>query len=161
MEKIDPKFVTPSEKSKDPANFNHLKNEYFFKFAAHVLPHPDKVAKGGEDAYFAEHNLLCVADGVGGWAEYGVDPAEYSRALVANVEKNYKQHILKYIQNPKELLIKAATETDILGSSTLVLVTVDKNKNILRTSYIGDSGYCLYRVDEDNSPHLVFGFKEQ
>jgi len=24
-----------------------------------------------------------VADGVGGWAEYGVDPAEYSRALVA------------------------------------------------------------------------------
>ena len=45
--------------------------------------------------------------------------------------------------------------------STLVLVTVDKDKNVLRASYIGDSGYCLYRVNEENSLNLIFGFKEQ
>ena len=31
-------------------------------------PHPDKVYKGGEDAYYASDNLFIVADGVGGWA---------------------------------------------------------------------------------------------
>ena len=31
-------------------------------------PHPEKVARGGEDAYYASENLLIVADGVGGWA---------------------------------------------------------------------------------------------
>jgi protein phosphatase PTC7 len=30
---------------------------------------------------------LCVADGVGSWAEYGIDPREYSHALVANAKK--------------------------------------------------------------------------
>lgn len=32
------------------------------------------------------NSLLAVADGVGGWADRGVDPAEYSRALI----KKYK-----------------------------------------------------------------------
>lgn len=32
-----------------------------------MIPHPDKVAKGGEDAYFTNEKLISVADGVGGW----------------------------------------------------------------------------------------------
>ena len=34
-----------------------------------MLPHPDKIAKGGEDAYFVSTSGLAVgvADGVGGW----------------------------------------------------------------------------------------------
>ncbi|EAS01026.1 serine/threonine phosphatase 2C (macronuclear) [Tetrahymena thermophila SB210] len=137
------------------------KHVNYFDFSVQVLPHPDKIAKGGEDAYFADKNLLAVADGVGGWAEKGIDPAEYSRGLIRNVEQNYKSNVLKYISNPKLLLIHSAQATQIMGSSTLVLVTVDQEKNILKTSYIGDSGYCIYRLDEHNSPRLVFGFKEQ
>ena len=34
-----------------------------------MIPHPDKVAKGGEDALFTHKNLIAVADGVGGWAD--------------------------------------------------------------------------------------------
>jgi len=34
-----------------------------------MIPHPDKVDKGGEDAYYAGKNIFAVADGVGGWAE--------------------------------------------------------------------------------------------
>lgn len=48
-----------------------------------VIPHPDKMAKGGEDAYYANEYLLAVADGVGGWNEKGIDPAKYSRELVS------------------------------------------------------------------------------
>lgn len=46
-----------------------------------MIPHPDKVERGGEDAYFAGQSLLVVADGVGGWNAQGVDPSQYSRFL--------------------------------------------------------------------------------
>ena len=32
------------------------------------LPHPQKRATGGEDAWFIGNNIVGVADGVGGWA---------------------------------------------------------------------------------------------
>jgi protein phosphatase PTC7 len=47
-----------------------------------IRPHPEKAYKGGEDAGFANENLLAVADGVGGWAQSGVDPALYSKNLI-------------------------------------------------------------------------------
>jgi hypothetical protein len=40
-----------------------------------------KKNKGGEDSYFVNNRLLAIADGVGGWNEFGVDPAEYSKLL--------------------------------------------------------------------------------
>lgn len=46
------------------------------------LPHPDKVETGGEDAFFVSQDGLGavgVADGVGGWALEGIDPAQYPR----------------------------------------------------------------------------------
>ena len=49
-------------------------------------PHYSKKAKGGEDAACILDNLLAVADGVGGWAESGVDPAIFSRKLCINIE---------------------------------------------------------------------------
>ena len=32
-----------------------------------LMPHPDKIFKGGEDAAFGTENAIGVADGVGGW----------------------------------------------------------------------------------------------
>ncbi len=46
-----------------------------------MIPHVEKAYKGGEDAFCAHDQLLSVADGVGGWAEQGVDPAKFSKAL--------------------------------------------------------------------------------
>ena len=46
-----------------------------------MIPHPEKAYKNGEDAYYVRENLLCVADGVGGWATQGIDPAKFSRKL--------------------------------------------------------------------------------
>lgn len=62
------------------------------KFSIHNIPHPDKVAKGGEDAYFANEYLLAVADGVGGWNNQGVDPSLYSKTIC----EKYFICILKY-----------------------------------------------------------------
>lgn len=54
--------------------------------SAACIPHPDKVEKGGEDAFgvIREKGFVALADGVGGWGDDGVDPAAYSQALVAN-----------------------------------------------------------------------------
>ncbi|CAK8996312.1 unnamed protein product [Durusdinium trenchii] len=53
-------------------------------FAAACLPHPEKVEKGGEDGYFAcpARRAFGVADGVGGWADNGVDPGLFARRLL-------------------------------------------------------------------------------
>jgi hypothetical protein len=42
-----------------------------------ATPHPEKASTGGEDASCvrAAANIVAVADGVGGWADEGVDPA--------------------------------------------------------------------------------------
>ncbi|KIZ01643.1 putative PTC7 protein phosphatase [Monoraphidium neglectum] len=55
------------------------------RIGACCLPHPDKHHYGGEDAFFvsaAGGGALGVADGVGGWAESGINPAQYSRTLM-------------------------------------------------------------------------------
>ena len=41
---------------------------YRFIHGSHMIPHPEKVHKGGEDAMFVSNNVIVVADGVGGWA---------------------------------------------------------------------------------------------
>ena len=47
-----------------------------------MIPHPDKRQKGGEDAGLATTKYLAVADGVGGWADAGIDPGLYSKNLI-------------------------------------------------------------------------------
>lgn len=42
---------------------------YWFDFGTHMIPHPEKAHKGGEDACYANKNMIVVADGVGGWAD--------------------------------------------------------------------------------------------
>ena len=49
----------------------------------HIIPHPEKAYKGGEDAGMESDKYLCVADGVGGWASHGIDPGLYSKKLIA------------------------------------------------------------------------------
>ena len=49
------------------------------------IPHDDKKWKGGEDAWFESSKLIAMADGVGGWADQGVDPAIFSRQLCKNI----------------------------------------------------------------------------
>lgn len=75
-----------------PKRFN-----YRFEHGSAILPHPEKAYKGGEDAVFVSENVLMVADGVGGWAESGVDPALYSKRLAKLVEELVSKDKLAYI----------------------------------------------------------------
>jgi len=83
------------------------KQQFKFKYASSLLPHPEKAYKGGEDALFASEHVLLVADGVGGWADSGVDPALYSKKLASIVEELVSKDKLNYIDNPKQLIKEA------------------------------------------------------
>jgi len=136
--------------------------KYAFRYAIDNAPAPDKIETGGEDAFYANDIVLSVADGVGGWAEHGIDSALYSKKLTANVEQYFKETPEPFISNPKELLIKAATENKEMGTSTLVIAVLDPVSGALRTSYIGDSGYIIVRKNiETGKFEIFFRSKEQ
>ena len=81
-----------------------------------VLPHPLKIKTGGDDAHFVTAHSLGIADGVGGWAAHGVDPAVFARSLMLYCHKATTQE-----HDPYKILCtghEAMRKTKIRGSST-------------------------------------------
>ena len=131
-----------------------LNTNYGFNVSVGVKPHPAKRHKGGEDAFFLYNNISCsaigVADGVGGWAEQGVDPGIYSRQLLGNVY-DYINRWDGY--NPeivlKDALYHAKNNTKVLGSSTATILLLKDGH--LHTANLGDSGFLIIR-----NRHIIF-----
>jgi len=112
-----------------------------------LLPHPAKAAKGGEDACFATSHAVGVADGVGGWAQRGVDAGLYSGTLMREAQSRAKDLADTC---PVALLHEAyeATQSteDLLGTTTACVVTLCDSGTI-RGANLGDSGFMLFRPD--------------
>ncbi|GAX80985.1 hypothetical protein CEUSTIGMA_g8420.t1 [Chlamydomonas eustigma] len=62
-----------------------LREGLILESGAFMIPHPDKADKGGEDGFFIApcQRAIGVADGVGGWAQIGVDAGMYARLLMS------------------------------------------------------------------------------
>ena len=130
----------------------------FFKFGASAIPHPEKQAKGGEDAWVASHNLLVVADGVGGWASRGIDSGIFSKALVSDIKMLFDVNEAQELKSVLIDCVKANTHT---GSSTCVLAKFDTSRDTyLKTTNLGDSGYVLYRPNADGSLEKLYRSKD-
>eukprot|EP00199_Chlamydomonas_sp_CCMP681_P002432 CAMPEP_0119108012 /NCGR_PEP_ID=MMETSP1180-20130426/12991_1 /TAXON_ID=3052 ORGANISM="Chlamydomonas cf sp, Strain CCMP681" /NCGR_SAMPLE_ID=MMETSP1180 /ASSEMBLY_ACC=CAM_ASM_000741 /LENGTH=385 /DNA_ID=CAMNT_0007093571 /DNA_START=92 /DNA_END=1249 /DNA_ORIENTATION=- len=126
--------------------------------AVSYLPHPDKVHYGGEDAYFVSDvggGAMGVADGVGGWAESGVNPADYSRLLMkiacAYLEgkdqfanDGVDRHESPLI-DPRGALNAAHENTKVPGSATACVMQLDPVTNTLEAANLGDSGFVVIR----------------
>ncbi|CAF4552236.1 unnamed protein product [Rotaria sp. Silwood1] len=109
----------------------------------------------GDDAFFIAKNrigdFLGVADGVGGWREYGVDPSLFSSSLMEACKSLVDNKLLDL--NPltlKELLSKGYKQLledkqCIIGSSTACIIALHKEKGILHTANLGDSGFVVIR----------------
>ncbi|CAI5725622.1 unnamed protein product [Hyaloperonospora brassicae] len=109
------------------------------------LPHPQKRATGGEDAWFICDNTVGVADGVGGWARKGIDSGEYSRTLMASAE--HMVTVATERPTPLQVLTEAHQNAQCLGSSTACIVQLDDA--MLRAINLGDSGFLLCRLHPD------------
>lgn len=121
-----------------------------------IVPHPAKVNKGGEDAYFISDDMktIGVADGVGGWGDIGVDPALYARMLMASGKYSADStHAVN--RDPVKIMSDAYEHSaDIQGSATCCIVLLDGF--CLRTANLGDSGFMVVRGTD-----VVFRSKEQ
>lgn len=107
----------------------------------------------GDDVCFvARHKLgdvIGVADGVGGWRSYGVDPSHMPRTLMSICSRMVTEGRFRP-QAPQQLLATAYAETSlckepIAGSTTACLVSLDKAESRLHTANLGDSGFMLVR----------------
>lgn len=118
-----------------------------FRAGIYINPHYAKRHKGGEDAACMNENMLCVADGVGGWAESGIDPAIYSKRLCSIIDELYTSGDDKYLYSPKELLVDSVKQNKEIGSCTCVVVTLDHKAPVISTVNLGDSGYMILRKE--------------
>ncbi|TMW56891.1 hypothetical protein Poli38472_002816 [Pythium oligandrum] len=110
------------------------------------LPHPQKRATGGEDAWFICSDTVGVADGVGGWARKGVDSGEYSRTLMNSAHSalvKLKPKDESAIPTPLEVLTYAHRRATCPGSSTACIVQLHDDS--IRAINVGDSGFLLCR----------------
>eukprot|EP00878_Enallax_costatus_P008709 GHUV01009103.1.p1 GENE.GHUV01009103.1~~GHUV01009103.1.p1 ORF type:complete len:488 (+),score=119.48 GHUV01009103.1:162-1466(+) len=119
-----------------------------FQSGAAMLPHPDKAHRGGEDSFFiADHqSAIGVADGVGGWAEIGVDAGAYARLLMVHAKEAADaaaEHVAAGTLSAQQILETAFYKTNVQGSSTACVLVV--NGITLSASNLGDSGFVLVR----------------
>ena len=127
----------------------------------------------------AEQTYLCVADGVGSWRQYGVDPREYSHRLVDNAKKVIESDALQRNLisdasagldgfnlfdsepiHPLDVLVDAWTLTTaerVTGSSTICVATLDSKLNQLSYSNLGDCGLLVLRhIDSETAGYMRY-----
>ncbi|CAF3726298.1 unnamed protein product [Adineta steineri] len=119
------------------------------------IPRSNRPNVNGDDAYFVAKNrlgdFLGVADGVGGWREHGIDPSLFSSSLMEACKSLVDNKLIDL--NPvtlTELLSKGyqqllENKQCIVGSSTACIVALHKEKSILHTANLGDSGFVIIR----------------
>ncbi|XP_047003031.1 protein phosphatase PTC7 homolog [Schistocerca americana] len=114
-----------------------------------------KFRKGqfGDDAYFTAKyksaEVIGVADGVGGWRHYGIDPGEFSSSLMRACERLVCNGRFAPSE-PAALLASSYYELledkrPVLGSTTACVVVLNRETHMAYTANIGDSGFVVVR----------------
>ncbi|KAK1286108.1 putative protein phosphatase 2C 26 [Acorus calamus] len=149
----NPLVFDPTDKRAPPPLFSAvpsaasrpIRSESSFYFGTHLIPHPKKIDKGGEDAFFVSNyngGVLAVADGVSGWAERNVDPALFSQELIMNASHLVEDEEVNY--DPQILLRKAHAATSSIGSAAIIVAMLEKS-GILKVASVGDCGLKVVR----------------
>ncbi|KAL9169518.1 hypothetical protein ABFS82_04G084100 [Erythranthe guttata] len=141
------KLLCCASSSSPPVSSNFVGSEagVCLSIGTHLIPHPDKVEKGGEDAFFVSSHgggVIAVADGVSGWAEKDVNPALFSRELMTNASIFVQDQEVDY--NPRNLIRKAHAATTSIGSATAVVAMLERN-GTLKIANVGDCGLRVVR----------------
>jgi protein phosphatase PTC7 len=111
-------------------------------------------ARSGQDAFFFSQvgdtntTTFGVADGVGGWVESGLDPADFAHGLceyMACAARSWPHGFNTTSLHPKDLLQVAydeVTDDDTIegGGSTACLAVAEPNGNV-EVANLGDSGF--------------------
>lgn len=109
-----------------------------------------------------QFTYLGVADGVGSWREYGIDPRLFSHRLMAECDnilleasRNGRDDGASFRQvvSPAQVMAKAYERLkadNIIGSSTACIALFDGTRHQLHFSNLGDCGIIVLRhIDSD------------
>lgn len=112
----------------------------------------------GDDAWFiAKHrqvDVLGVADGVGGWHEFGIDPSKFSFNLMKTCKRLIEQGFdlaidnktpINLLEQSYKTLLESKNNKLLVGSSTACILLFHHDTNYLHTCNLGDSGFCIIR----------------
>lgn len=140
------------------------------QFGTANIPHPDKVSYGGEDAYFTSDvggGAMGIADGVGGWQNDQINPAEYAKTFMIvarlylegkNVRMNVENGSVSLVPfSPKETIdgdgkltpqgaLQAGhVATQLPGSATACVIRFNRQSSSISAANLGDSGFMIVR----------------
>lgn len=132
-------------------------------------PTAGRAACFGDDSFFvtgdSAADVLGVADGVGGWRNYGVDPSLFSSSLMATCQNAVIEGRSRP-EAPKTIIATGyhdliqrtrtsfstgrsrrdgAASSGLLGSSTVCIVSFHRDTQNLYAANLGDSGFAVYR----------------
>ena len=93
--------------------------------------------------------MLVVSDGVGGWAQRGINPGLFSRLLTRSILEEVSSSAGSE-KSAKELLALGCDSAGLhLGTATVVVLRLLDDMR-LESANLGDSGYALFHVDSDS-----------
>lgn len=117
----------------------------------YIIPHDSKKETGSEDGYLIAQDsdafFYCVADGVGGWTQSGVNVREFTNQFLNQCSEGF----LQGHRNPEMVVEYALNHTMKPGSVTVAcgIVEADKEGTINMKGYqIGDSGFLVIRQNK-------------
>lgn len=113
-----------------------------------------KRAKSGQDAFFysqvgtTQNTAFGVADGVGGWMDSGLDPADFSHGLceyMACAARIWPQEAKTNSLHPKDLMQvgydHVINDTRIEGGGSTACIAVAEPDGNIEVANLGDSGF--------------------
>jgi protein phosphatase PTC7 len=125
----------------------------YFESATVIIPHDDKIHRGGEDSAHTCSTLITVADGVGGWEAFGINPGLFSKQLTRGIKYHHTENPELTTRQLTVMSHRRAAQY-LQGSATSVTVKIE-NESTISTTNIGDSGYALFHIEwHDEQPVL-------
>lgn len=120
--------------------------------AVRAIPHPEKRHKGGEDAFISDDYIVAVADGVGGYASSGVNPAVFTRRVMHHTLGHAQKQIGGKAQHALDAGLKHTLAERVVGGCPATVATImncsgqpgNAEIDILN---LGDCGTILFRKD--------------
>ncbi|KIX98878.1 uncharacterized protein Z520_05339 [Fonsecaea multimorphosa CBS 102226] len=111
----------------------------------------------GQDAYFVARvgkdpntTAFAIADGVGGWTEHGIDPADFSHGMCSYMAETSLSWSSNERLSPKQLLElgyeKTIRDPAIHAGGTTACVAVTEGDGRMRIANLGDSGFLQLRL---------------
>jgi len=112
-----------------------------------VIPHPDKVSFGGEDAVFVKGSTFGVFDGVTGAEKLEGMPL-YSKTMKTEMESRIGEKGLT-IDEITDIMTTAAeiADSDATGATTAIVASITDD-GYLQALNLGDSMCCVIRDNE-------------